>query len=66
MLIFIMQVDNGKYSFSTYHSIVERISSGVTTSTGSKFGTGVLPQTSTVDGIRVLNRWLKLIQYPYM
>ena len=47
--------DSSKYSFSTYHSIVERISSGViSTSTGSKFGTGVLPQTSTVDGIRVL------------
>jgi len=47
--------DSSKYSFATYHSMVERISGGsYATSTGTKFGSGVLPQTSTVDGIRVL------------
>lgn len=47
--------DNTKYSLTTYHSMVERISSGsYATSTGSKFGGGLLPQASTVDGIRVL------------
>lgn len=47
--------DNTKYSLTTYHSMVERISSGsFATSTGCKFGSGLLPQASTVDGIRVL------------
>jgi len=47
--------DSSKYSFATYHSMVERISGGsYATTTGTKFGSGVLPQTSTVDGIRVL------------
>ena len=47
--------DSTQYSFTTYHSMVERISSGsYATSTGSKFGSGLLPQASTVDGIRVL------------
>ena len=47
--------DSTKYSLTTYHSMVERISSGsYATATGSKFGSGVLPQASTVNGIRVL------------
>ena len=47
--------DSSKYSFATYHSMVERISGGsYATNTGTKFGSGVLPQTSTVNGIRVL------------
>ena len=47
--------DSTKYSLTTYHSMVERISSGsYATSTGSKFGGGLLPQASTVNGIRVL------------
>ena len=47
--------DSTQYSFTTFHSMVERISSGsYATSSGSKFGRGVLPQASTVDGIRVL------------
>jgi len=46
--------DSSKYSFATYHSMVERISGGsYATSTGTKFGSGVLPQTSTVDEIKL-------------
>ena len=39
--------DSSKYSFTTYHSFVEA------TSTGFGFGSGVLPQTSVVDGIQI-------------
>jgi hypothetical protein len=39
--------DSSKYSFTSYHSFVEA------TSTGFGFGSGVLPQTSVVDGIQI-------------
>jgi len=39
--------DTNKYSFTTYHSFVEA------TSTGFGFGSGVLPQSSVVDGIQI-------------
>ena len=42
--------NSSKYSFMTYHSIVGNI----TGSASLEFGGGVLPQASTVDGIRVL------------
>ena len=42
--------NSSKYSFMTFHSIAGNISA----SASMEFGGAVLPQTSTVDGIRVL------------
>ena len=41
--------DSSKYSFATYHFYTTRSSDSTMT-----FGSAVLPQTSTVDGIRLL------------
>ena len=50
--------DSTKYSFVTYQRMPERLSSGGSYNAGGtsmEFGSGVLPQASTVDGIRVYN-----------
>ena len=44
--------DSSKYTFSTHHNYATVTSSG----SGFSFGSGVLPQTSTVDGLSYL--WL--------
>ena len=41
--------DSSKYSFQTMHSFTQD-----TADAGTRFGSGVLPQTSTVTGIRLL------------
>jgi hypothetical protein len=43
--------DSTKYNFTTYHGTGEKFPDGAF---NYYFGSGVLPQTSTVDGIRIL------------
>ena len=48
--------DSTKYSFVTFHKVPKRLTSGGSYSSAGtyiEFGSGVLPQASTVDGIRV-------------